>query len=183
MESWLDHLASVYGDQRFRTRKQAREVKELCDEGLVLAQWMKNSPDVRSWRGRFSGPGQQADAYVRESTSSPVINIQIVSAFDGRARAAEMVELNKSRVVTGFVGFLSQYEADQQAIVVERIKGKTAKQYPSDYWLLVGVEDSVHGLSKMPRLVNAAKVEASSSNFDRVYLVGAGKKNQIERIK
>ena len=184
IERWLEHLVSVHGAERFRTRKKAREVKELCDEGLVLARWLRNSPDVHLWKGRFNGPGAAADAVVRESPASPLVNVQIVSAFDGERRAAQMLELNKKKVISGYRGSVTGYVARQTRLVISRIHQKTRKSYPPDFWLLVSVEDALPGgLSEMSKLVTVATAEAVSSSFQRMYLVGTGSRNQVVRIK
>lgn len=203
VEAWLNHLAAKHGPQKFRTRSGLREVGQLCDEVLVLARWLAHDSALKGYQARLTSPGHAADALVRECSNASAINVQIVSAFDGESRPIEAELINSEGVLYGFGGYRRRRSADgtnkimrpravstfrgyeqvQAALVLDRIRRKSLRVYPPDFWLLISVEDSVFGLSSMPSLVEAARTQIADSTFNRGYLVGMGIKNEIIRIK
>jgi len=100
------------------------------------------------------------------------VPLQIVSAFDGIEFAAQMKELNERGRTSTIAGSASEIEQRQADLVVQSILRKAAKQYPSNFWLLVAVEDMFVPLSRLGRLAQQARRAAGQTNFERVYLVG-----------
>lgn len=133
---------------------------------------MANDPHALAWEAKFSPRGSRADAWLRAPSSTLEIPLQIVGAFDGAEFAAQMKELNARGRTTTVVQSGSEFEEKQARLVVSCIAHKSAMQYPSDFWLLVAVDDLVIRLSDLSRLIVRASEAASRSKFAQVHLLG-----------
>lgn len=121
---------------------------------------------------KFSPIGRLADAWLRAPASPLEIPLQIVCAFDGVEFAAQMKELNARGRTRTVVQSASEFEQKQARLVVSRIAKKSAMQYPSNFWLLVAVDDLVIRLGNLSGLIAQASEAASRSTFDQVHMVG-----------
>ena len=172
-EHWMNELEKIHGRPAVRLRRRGtRHAKELGDEVLPLAKWLSNNADVRNWEAKFCQIGSQADAFLRKPLSGRHHSLQIVTTLDGKLFAQQVHELNSKRR-TSLITASGQENDDQLAEqTVQRIESKSSKGYPSDFWLLVAVEDAMRNLTKLSRTLSEAQVAAQRSPFTRVYLVG-----------
>ena len=182
---WLEELAREHTKELFRLRKgPAKEtVKGICEEVLPLANMLAFSEDLPGWQGKLSSRGSKADALIRAEDAGQEVPIQIVGAFNGQKFAAQMRELNALTYTRGEARSKSEIDTELTELVLTSIRKKSAKGYPLNYWLIVGVDDIVVPFMELERLVSEATRVASTSTFERVYLVGMTERGPSIRIK
>ena len=147
-----------------------------------MANLLHGVPDLREWQGSLAPPGAKADAWLRASPQHLPQPVQIVGAFNGAEFAKQMKELNAHGRTDTQVTSAIEIEGVQNEYVVKAIEKKKAKGYPSDYWLLVAIDDIYRPVEELELLTAEAVAAATGAQFQRVYIAGMNSGSGARRL-